>query len=355
MVKQLPPTAVLAAYGYSSHQLQIEQIGNGLINQTWKLSNGDDAWVLQRINETVFKEPDQIASNIQQIAAHLTAHAPNYLFTKPIQTIDGKEMVLVEEGYYRSFPFIAGSKTIDVVQTAEQAFEAAFQFGQFTALLNEFDVSQLATTIPQFHDLTYRYEQFQTALQIGDVKRIAAAKDLIDFLEQQQTIVTTYQQIQQNPAFKLRVTHHDTKISNVLFDATDHGLCVIDLDTVMPGYFISDVGDMFRTYLSPVNEDEQQFELIEVRTDMYWAIVRGYSKAMEHTLTETEKGYFFYAATFLIYMQALRFITDYINGDIYYHIQYPMHNFYRAGNQVTLLKRLLEKKDELDRPMTANL
>lgn len=355
MVQQLPPITVLAAYGYSFDQLQIEQIGNGLINQTWKLTDGKHAWVLQRINETVFKQPNQIASNIQQIAAHLTQHAPHYLFTKPVLTTDGKEMVLVEEGYYRLFHFITGSKTIDVVQTAAQAFEAAYQFGQFTALLNDFAVNKLVTTIPQFHDLGYRYEQFKTALQTGDINRIEEAKELIDFLESQQGIVHTYRQIQQNPAFKQRVTHHDTKISNVLFDQADQGLCVIDLDTVMPGYFISDVGDMFRTYLSPVNEDEQQFELIEVRTDMYWAIVHGYSKAMEHTLTETEKGYFFYAATFLIYMQALRFITDYINGDTYYHIQYPKHNFYRAGNQVTLLKRLLEQKDELDQPMIRNL
>jgi Ser/Thr protein kinase RdoA (MazF antagonist) len=161
-------------------------------------------------------------------------------------------------------------------------------------------------------------------------------------------IATEYGYIKSNPEFKLRVTHHDTKISNVLFDADGKGLCVIDLDTVMPGYFISDVGDMMRTYLSPVSEEENEFGKIEVRDDFYKAIVQGYYNEMKDELTETEKKYFFYAGTFMIYMQALRFLTDYLNDDIYYGAKYPRHNFVRAKNQVVLLEQLLKKKDQLE-------
>ena len=146
----------------------------------------------------------------------------------------------------------------------------------------------------------------------------------------------------------MRVTHHDTKISNVLFDSNDKGICVIDLDTVMPGYFISDVGDMMRTYLSPVTEEEQDFTKVDVRLEIYEAIVQGYLNSMKNELTEEEKKHFFYAGSFMIYMQALRFITDYLNNDIYYSADYPAHNYTRAANQVILLQKFIALKDRIE-------
>jgi Ser/Thr protein kinase RdoA (MazF antagonist) len=147
--------------------------------------------------------------------------------------------------------------------------------------------------------------------------------------------------------FKRRVTHHDTKISNVLFDKEDKGLCVIDLDTVMPGYFISDVGDMLRTYLCPVSEEENDFSKIEVRDEFYKAIINGYKEEMKNELTDKENKYFFYAGKFMIYMQALRFLTDHINDDAYYGAKYEGQNFVRASNQMVLLERYLEKEKDL--------
>lgn len=158
-----------------------------------------------------------------------------------------------------------------------------------------------------------------------------------------------YEAILANPDFKLRVTHHDTKISNVLFDGHNKGLCVIDLDTVMPGYFISDVGDMMRTYLSPVSEEEQDFSLIEVRLPFYEAIVSGYLQEMQGELSAAECNAFFYAGQFMIYMQALRFITDYLNDDVYYGQRYPDHNLVRGRNQLVLLQKLMEKEAVLRR------
>lgn len=147
-----------------------------------------------------------------------------------------------------------------------------------------------------------------------------------------------FEKVRQDPAFRMRVTHHDTKISNVLFNDAGKGICVIDLDTVMPGYFISDVGDMMRTYLSPANEEEKDFAQVEVRPEFYRAIREGYLEEMGSHLTTGEKDHFFYAGEFLIYMQALRFLTDYLNDDKYYGRLYEDHNFVRAGNQVALLK-----------------
>jgi Ser/Thr protein kinase RdoA (MazF antagonist) len=245
------------------------------------------------------------------------------------------------------FPFVRGSHSKDVVETAAQAFEAANQFGKFTRLLHGIDITNFKITIPFFHDLTLRYQHFLSSLENGNKKRIKESAELISHLASHAHIVLEYERIKADPAFKLRITHHDTKISNILFDAIGKGLCVIDLDTAMPGYFISDVGDMMRTYLSPVSEEESNFEKIEVRDDFYTAIVQGYCKEMKDELTETEKKYFFYAGTFMIYMQALRFLTDYLDEDVYYGAKYPEHNFVRAKNQLVLLQRLLEKKEHL--------
>jgi Ser/Thr protein kinase RdoA (MazF antagonist) len=256
-------------------------------------------------------------------------------------------MVKTDQGYFRIFPFVAGSHSLDVLETPGQAYEAAAQFGTFTRLLKRVDVNRLKMTIPRFHDLSLRYEQFTNATKQGNKQRVAESKSLINKVEHYSGIVETFKKIPSNKAWRLRVTHHDTKISNVLFNSVDKGICVIDLDTLMPGYFISDVGDMMRTYLSPVSEEEKDVEKIQVRDAFYRAIVSGYYEQMKEELTETERKHFFYAGKFMIYMQALRFLTDHLNDDVYYGAAYPGHNFVRANNQLVLLERLVEKEKYL--------
>ena len=339
---------ILPSYGLQKEAVTVEKYGTGLINSTWKVSWRDEDFILQRVNNAVFEDPESIAHNTKLIADYLKENCPGYRFIAPITASDGADMIyLKEDGFFRLFPFVKGSHSIDVVETPEQAFEAATQFGRFTKLLSGFNVQGLKTTIPSFHDLSLRYDQFLTALENGNSERKHEAAHLITTLLLQASIVNDYKLLKKDPQFKIRVTHHDTKISNVLFDGAGKGLCVIDLDTVMPGYFISDVGDMMRTYLSPVSEEEQDFDKIEVRDDFYKAIVQGYYGEMKEELTEQEKGSFFYAGTFMIYMQALRFLTDHLNNDIYYGAKYPGHNLVRAQNQTILLQRLMEKEGAL--------
>ena len=197
---------------------------------------------------------------------------------------------------------------------------------------------------PNFHNLSLRYQQFENALIKGSSKRVTAALPEIKMLENNKNIVDEFEKIKTDANFKIRITHHDTKISNVLFDENDKGLCVIDLDTVMPGYFISDVGDMMRTYLSPANEEEKDFRKIKVRFHYLVAIIKGYLSEMNDELTEKEKLYFTYAGKFMIYMQALRFLTDFLNDDIYYGAKYEKHNLVRAKNQLVLLAILIKKE-----------
>ncbi len=342
-----PPVSVLEFYGLHTKVTAIDTIGDGLINHTWKLSGQEEAWILQRINTTVFQSPLFIQRNIERLGAYVQAVNPEYLFTTPLTTSGGQTMVQYEYDFYRLFRYIPDTRTIGVVGNAQQAEAAAFQFGYFTRQFADFDCTQLHVTIEHFHDLALRYEQFLQSLNSGLVDRIAKTQDLIRFLQLNKSIVDIFKEMIKDPMFKMRVTHHDTKISNVLFNQQDQGVCVIDLDTVMPGYFFSDLGDMFRTYLSPVGEDEQEQRLINVRKDIYQSIVKGYAKGMGDILSEKEKASFYHAGSIMIYMQALRFMTDYLNGDIYYQIQYPEHNLVRARNQITLLKRYLEQKEEL--------
>lgn len=347
-------TSILSKFGLDENHCTVHPFGSGLINHTWKVENGAQSYILQRINHKVFKQPYHISENIRLIADYFKQHHPAYLFVAPVPTTSNEEMVEdSEHGYFRLFPFVPNSHTVDVVNTPQQALEAAKQFGKFTRLLSGLDIGKLKTTLPDFHNLTLRYEQFQQALSNGNTERIAESSDAIQFLQQQNAIVEEYEAIKQNPAFRLRVTHHDTKISNILLDEQDKGICVIDLDTLMPGYFISDVGDMMRTYLSPVSEEEKDLSRIEVRDNYFKAIVEGYLQEMGSELSATENKYFVYAGKFLIYMQALRFLADYINNDVYYGARYPEHNLVRANNQIVLLQRLLEKEEAFQKLSTS--
>lgn len=333
--------SILAAYGIQPDQVRMERIGTGLINHTWKVFMKDQVYVLQKINQDVFSSPADIAHNTGIVADYLRKHHPQYNFIAPLKCEQGRSLIYNEnEGYFRLFPFVAGSHSKDTVETADQAYEAAKQFGQFTRLLSGMDIRKLRITIPSFHDLEYRYKEFLAALDSGNPRRVKEARPLSQMLIIYSAIVEQYIRIKENRSFRLRVTHHDTKISNVLFDETGKGICIIDLDTLMPGYFISDIGDMMRTYLSPVNEEAKDTENIYIRDDFYRAIVEGYHEEMKDELTAAEKDHFFYSALFMTYMQALRFLTDYLQNDRYYTPAYPGQNLVRAKNQSVLLERL---------------
>ena len=333
---------ILFQFGLQEENFQVLPFGSGLINTTWEIADkqGNSKYILQKVNQHIFKQPDDIAFNIRLINNYLKTYFSDYLYVSPVVTIAGDELVKTDDGFYRLFPFITNSHTIDVVEKPQQAYEAAKQFGKFTKLLSGLNAAQLKITLPDFHNLKLRYQQFEKALETGNSDRIIQSADFILSIKQNKRIVDEHEICKEK--FKVRVTHHDTKISNVLFDESDKGLCVIDLDTLMPGYFISDVGDMMRTYLCPVSEEENDFSKIIIRKEFYEAIVSGYLSEMGAELTEIEKQHFNYAGEFMIYMQALRFLTDHLNNDIYYGVKYEGHNFVRAGNQITLLQRLQE-------------
>jgi Ser/Thr protein kinase RdoA (MazF antagonist) len=340
---------VLCAYGLHEEKFKIEPFGSGLINHTWKVYHEGLAYILQAVNTAVFRQPQNIAQNIRAIKEYLNQTAPEYLFVTPITTLAGDDFVVIDDHFYRIFPFVANSCAIDFVERSEQAHQAAKQFGQFTRRLCDFDVQKLKPTIEDFHNLPLRVAQFKKALAQASNKRIGEAKFAIEEIIRHYDIEAQYVQLVSSGALHLRVVHHDTKISNVLLQAeTGVGLCVIDLDTVMPGYFISDVGDMMRTYLSKANEEEKDFDKIAIRDDVFAAIYKGYMEEMDEVLSPAEKQLFIYSGKFMIYMQAVRFITDFLNGDIYYKTDYREHNLKRSLNQIDLLNKYTAKQSEFE-------
>jgi hypothetical protein len=340
--------SILSGYGLKERDCSVTVFGNGLINQTWKVTSSDREWLLQRINHRVFTRPLEIMDNLRSLSEYFRENHPGYLFVGPVDTVDGQNFIKEGDDYYRLFPFVKNSYSCDTVYKPSLAFEASAQFGKFTRLLASFDPSRLHLTLPDFHNLTLRHEQFVSAVKNGNSRRISLCAESISYLESQEGIVTIFENIKRDPSFRIRVIHHDAKINNVLFDCTnDQGLCVIDLDTVMGGYFISDVGDMLRTYLSPAGEEDPEVSRIEIREDYFAEIVKGYLGEMNDGLSTFEKQYFVYAGKFAIYMQALRFLTDYLLNDPYYHITNEHQNLSRANNQIILLNRFLEKEERL--------
>lgn len=347
---------ILQEFSIEGKDLVVQAFGSGLINHTWIVTDSGNKYILQKINKHVFNQPHNIDNNLRLLADYLSQYHPGYLFTKPLYTHNNKSLVEPDNNAcYRLFRFVEGSHSYTVVEEKELAYEAAKQFGKFTRLLAGFDISNLKITLPDFHNLALRYKQFETSITAASKDRLTSAADFISILTACKPIVDVYESILTNPSFKKRVTHHDTKISNVLFDSKNKGLCVIDLDTVMPGHFISDVGDMMRTYLSPAGEEETDFSKVDVREDYFEAIVNGYLSEMQEELTDTEKDYFVYAGKFMIYMQALRFMADYLNNDIYYGAKYEEHNLNRAINQITLLNKLVEKEPKLKEIVACSL
>ncbi len=341
---------ILSLSNIDQSDYSVKSFGDDLINHTWKIISSGKEFLLQKINQKVFHRPINIMENCSLLSDYFLRNHPGYLFISPLINNDRRNYVVdAENNYYRLFPFVKDSYTCNEVRKPTMAYEATKQFGRFTNLLSNFDPSSLHVTVPDFHNLTLRQRQFESALQSGNRKRIEESRETISFLVTQTELVETFEKIRLSPEFKLRVIHHDAKINNVLFDiGTDVGLCVIDLDTVMPGYYISDVGDMLRTYLSPASEEETDFSRISIRDEFFQQIVRGYLEEMKSKLSDYEIQFFLYAGKFSIYIQAIRFLTDYLNNDIYYSVKYPDHNLIRANNQSVLLKSFLEKEESLN-------
>ncbi len=336
--------SILLEYGLNTDGFQVERIGNGHIHQTYLLK-GKESYILQRVNKLVFTKPEVIAQNLRLASDYLRFHYPNYLFLSAIKTIQEQEMVYDTEGFpWRIFPYFENTTTLNEVSNETQTYNAAAGFAQLTKNLSGIDTTLFKPTIEKFHDLNWRYLQFQMALKKATIEVKQSAKAAIELANFFSHLVDQYNALINSNSLKIRITHNDTKINNILFsNGTEESFCVIDLDTLMPGYFIYDLGDMVRTMVSPVSEEEKDFSKITFRKSIYDALVSGYLSQMVDTLSSEEKKSIPFAGMMMTYIMALRFLADYLNGNVYYHIHYAEQNLVRATNQLTLLTILTKE------------
>jgi Ser/Thr protein kinase RdoA (MazF antagonist) len=338
------PAEIISAFGLPNDPATVSPIGTGHIHQTFRVS-GVRSFIVQRVNKNVFRQPEVIDINWTRAAQHLSAHYPDYPFLRCLPAAHGATQVFDSNGFpWRVFPYIGSTFTIDQVATRQQAYDAAAEFARLCHHLDGADVSQFSETIPRFHDLSLRYDQFEEALQSALPERKDQAESCIQYARDARTLVDDYVRNTSNGAWKLRITHNDTKINNVLFDMTSgKTVYAIDLDTLMPGYFIYDVGDMIRTFVPPVSEEEKDLSLLRFRRDIYDAVVSGYRSEMDAVMSTEELAYIPWSGKMMTYMMALRFLADYLRGDTYYHTTYPGQNLVRARNQFHWLGILMKE------------
>ncbi len=320
----------------------VKPLSTGLINNSYAIEceNGETV-LLQQINTSIFLQPQDIQSNYRIIFEHFNRKG-SYQLPKIHQTVDGKDLFEYNGATWRCFEFFQNTYSPLIANTPEEAYIVAKCFGKFSADLSSIEAKKLHYILPGFHNLNMRFQQFETALQNTSKQRKQDAEELIQLAYDNHQYVKRYDYISQNPdKFPLHILHQDCKIANILFWKNDtERLCPIDLDTTQPGLFFSDIGDMVRSMTPNISENDTHIEQMELRTEFYDAIKKGYLEAMNDYLTPDEKEDIDLSGNIIIYMQAIRFLTDYLNGDIYYKTTYPQQNKNRAENQFKLLELL---------------
>jgi Ser/Thr protein kinase RdoA (MazF antagonist) len=339
------------AFGIALNGHDCLPYGNGLINQTYLLKDrhGENDWILQQVNTAVFTRPELIAYNNYLAAEHLRLHHPEYRFMRGQRTVDGRDLFQHPElGAWRVFPFYHNTVAYDGAATPQQAFSAAQQFGRLTRNLDGVYVQAFKEIIPGFHDLAARHHRYRRALEQAPDALRTPAKDAIAFFDAHAGIVDEFRAVMADPLVSTRITHNDTKLNNVLFDKdSGEAVCVVDLDTLMPGKALFDLGDMIRTFISPAAEDDPDPAHAEVKDDVFEQLVEGYFSEMGPLMSLSERALVHWCGRLLLYEQGIRFLTDHLQGDVYYRVDRPGHNLDRAMNQVHLLKAYDAKKRAL--------
>ena len=327
--------------------------GNGHINDTYCVEGSD--YILQRINTSVFRNPWELMENIRNVTSFLRTKIaaeggdPDRETLTVIPTLHGENFYqLDEENFFRVYKFIHDTKSIEDSKTPEDLFEAGIGFGHFQKMLADFPVEKLYETIKDFHHTPKRVEALKEAIKKDAVGRADSVKEEIAFALENAAWADTVIKGMAEGTIPVRVTHNDTKINNILFDnETGKAVCVIDLDTVMPGSALYDFGDALRMGGSTAAEDETDLSKVWFDVKAYEAFAKGFLSEMKDALTEAELGLLPFSVKLLTYECGIRFLTDYLNGDTYFKIHRPGHNLDRARNQFKLVADIATKEREL--------
>ncbi len=311
---------------------------SGHINETFRVDIENESYVLQRLNTTVFPNPNAIMRNALKVVTHLKSEKYPHQTLQALVTKDNTFLHQTSSSdYWRMMPFFPNTITLETPGNTEQAYTAAAAFGEFLQYLDDLPAAEIEIIIPNFHNATFRKSQFDTALINANEFRLTQAKnEILD-------IKNAFPFLEEMSKLELpsRVTHNDTKISNILFaEDKKKAVAVIDWDTIMPGTILSDFGDCVRTFCTSAAEDEKDLSKVKFREEYYEAVEKGFLSTVGKLLTNVERNNLRDGARQVILVQAMRFLTDYLEGDIYYKISREGQNLDRARNQLVLFRQI---------------
>lgn len=354
-----PPKNVLDRFTDLEDVAMVTTLGCGHINDTYKVSfhpgSGNDPFVLQRVNHRVFPDVPGMMANIRQVTDHQQRKISEWKLRDSarralqlIPTVDGHDLLVDADGnYWRAFCFIDGVRSIDVVETSAQVYEAARAFGEFQYQMADLPGIML-DTIPNFHHTPSRVDALEASISQdlrGRAKEVSAE---IAFSRQNRDLAFTVADMLEEGRLPLRVTHNDTKINNVLFDAeSGQGICVIDLDTVMSGSLLYDFGDLVRTATSLADEDERDLDKVTIEMTLFSELVRGFMEKASAFITPEERELLPMSGALISYELGMRFLKDYLDGDLYFKITRPRHNLERCRAQFKRAEEILRLQPEM--------
>ena len=340
--------ALLEQFQLRGEVLSIEAHGNGHINKTFLVQTSEERYVFQYVNHNVFPDIDGLMNNIRLVTEHLLSKGQKTLEIVP--TKDGKLFVRDDDDYFRGYKFIPNCVCPEKLDSLDMVREAARGFGAFHQGLADIDVKDIVDVIPFFHDTKKRFLDFKKAVE-GDAKgRLENAKEEVDFLFSREKDYSMLVDALEKGEIATSITHNDPKINNVAFDKkTGKFICVLDLDTVMKGTFLYDVGDGLRSLFTGDNEDSLDLDKLVVNLPLYESYLDGYISMMSGVISKREMELLPYSILIIAEELAMRFLGDYLNGDVYFSVSYPRHNLVRARTQIALAKDIISHLDELTR------
>lgn len=352
---------VVSQFVKSVEGVNIRPLDKGHINDSYKVEVGENEYLLQKINNNIFKNVPELQSNIMRV----TMHIRQKLMDAKSEDIDRKVLTLLpthngklfyqdeEGGYWRMMDYIKDSISHDSINP-DLAYRAGLAFGDFQSMLSDLPESSLNETIPNFHNIESRLLSLRESVRTNKIGRLFEVNDLLQEIEARSHEMCKAERMFREGKLVKRINHCDTKVNNILFDKAGNVLCVVDLDTVMPGFVLSDFGDFIRTGANTGAEDDQDIDNIGVDLEIFEAYTKGYLENAASFLDEVEINNLVFGAKLLTYMQAVRFLTDYIDGDRYYKISYGNHNLIRSLAQFKFLQSLEDNYDEMQEIVLSN-
>jgi thiamine kinase-like enzyme len=347
----IDPTIIAKSFALHGTLVGCERYGNGHINDTYLLVDDQSGtkvrYILQRINGKVFPDPDVVMTNISQVCAHLASlEADSRRRLSLIPTREGKDWLVDAEGSrWRCYPFIEQTRTVEKVERASEAYATARTFARFQNLLASYRGPALREVIVDFHHTPRRLDKLRAAATADTQARRSQVEAELAWVFAQESWLGRLQGALDDGSLPRRITHNDTKINNVLFDANaDVGSCVIDLDTLMPGSSLADFGDLVRTATSTAAEDATDIASIDSNPEFYQALSTGWLEELAETITPLERELLPMAGAIMTCEVGIRFLTDYLDGDQYFRIKRPGHNLDRARNQFAMTKAIMRRQ-----------